>query len=323
MVRSRSDDVTTRTPPTRQDESSAGYTDKPLLSSARAFEKGDFQKERSGFESSVPGLLTFVGKNEHGYDEYLNRKDSSIMVRIPAGKFRMGHNKAKDQTNNYYSWREVHVPEFYIDKYEISNRQYLRFCRETGHPRQEDPRPSFPRMTDYSASYPNYPATNIYYTDAQAYCIWAGKQLPSDVQWEKAARGTDGRQFPWGNEAPDGERCNFTVWDEKAPPDLPGTDNVDGYARTAPVTSFPLGASPYGVFNMAGNVCEWCTDWRDLSRPRESMYVESLGVAPGQKHALRGGTWAGSEQDMQSSLRGYPWYPLIWGMIGLRGVIVP
>jgi formylglycine-generating enzyme required for sulfatase activity len=126
------------------------------------------------------------------------------------------------------SSQKIVVPDFYIDEAEVSNAEYRRFCRATGH--LPPPIPDF-------EEHPNDPVSGVSYDDALSYATWAGVRLPTEQEWEKAARGTDGRRFPWGNSA----------W----------TDNIPD--RVQPVISEPSHRSPYGVYNMAGNVWEWTT----------------------------------------------------------------
>ncbi len=149
-------------------------------------------------------------------------------VKIPAGEFRYGENKQK-----------VRLDEFWISRTPITNAQYQVFVKTTGY-----------RAPDHWAGgqapkgKEQHPVVYVSWEDAQAFCRWAGVRLPSEREWEKAARGTDGRTYPWGNEPPDSQRCNF--------------NNQVG--DTTAVGSYPAGASPYGVLDMAGNVWEWCAD---------------------------------------------------------------
>ncbi len=141
------------------------------------------------------------------------------MLLVSEGSFQFG--AAADHTV-----RMVSLPAFYVDETEVSNAEYRRFCEATGH--------QPPTTPDYAA-HPDYPVSNISYDDASAYATWAGRRLPTEEEWEKAARGTDGRSYPWGND--------------------PWTGNVPD--RLQPVISEPLRRSPYGAYNMAGNVWEW------------------------------------------------------------------
>jgi formylglycine-generating enzyme required for sulfatase activity len=114
-------------------------------------------------------------------------------------------------------------------------------------------------MPDYFLNYPDCPKVNVTWRDAKAYRDWVGRDLPTEARWEKAARGYDGRACPWGDGPPDGTRGNFA--DRSAANQVSDTSRDDGYAFTAPVGSYPAGASPYGCLDMAGNVWEWCRDW--------------------------------------------------------------
>jgi len=135
----------------------------------------------------------------------------------------------------------------------------------------------------------DHPIVNVTYDDAVAYCNWAGVELPTEAQWEKAARGTDGRIWPWGNKW-DNRKCHS------------GESGID---KTTPVGSFPSGASPYGVMDMAGNVWEWCADWYD-----ENYYQNSPSRNPqvprpasGSSPMLRGGSWGSGDVDVRVAIR--------------------
>jgi serine/threonine-protein kinase len=163
----------------------------------------------------------------------LSDADGGELVLVPAGFFGMGQER-----------RSVYLDAFYIDRLPVTNRQFARFLEVTGYrPKQGDFFAHFPDSR-ISEDLQLHPAVHVSWFDARAYALWAGKSLPTEAQWEKAARGTDGRKYPWGKSAPDATRANY------------------GLTRrgTVAVGSYPAGASPYGVQDLAGNVWEWCED---------------------------------------------------------------
>lgn len=172
--------------------------------------------------------------------------DSMDMVYIPAGTFTMGSKFSKDDAKPRH---QIYLDAYWIDKYEVSNAQYAR-CVEAGICENL----SVWSISGYKAydshsdipEYNDYPVNSVNWYQAQAYCEWVGGSLPTEAQWEKAARGTDKRFYPWGNKIP---TCKLANKD----------GCVDG--GTSPVTDYQEGASPYGALNMAGNVSEWVTDW--------------------------------------------------------------
>ena len=215
-------------------------------------------------------------------------KDEAVMVYVPAGEFLMGTSDADIEYykqifplrriarfDNERPQRTVFVDAFYIDKYEVTNKQYKQFLAETGY----EPKHYLDRLP-YNA--PNLPAVVLEWEDAVAYTVWAGKRLPTEAEWEKAARGTDGRIWPWGNE-----------WDGTKLSGNDGTGLKDGYKETAPVGQFPQGASPYGAHDMAGNLWEWVSDWYDPDYYRTSPpNINPKGPDTGDGHVLKGGGWA-------------------------------
>ncbi len=219
--------------------------------------------------------------------EYISDKDGARLVAVPAGKFTMGSN---DGDADERPPHEVEVSLFLIDVTPVTNRQFARFAAATG--RGMPPEPGFDRS--YTTSQPDAPVVNVSFQDAQDFAKWAGRRLPSEAEWEKAARGTDGRRFPWGNQMPGGAEALANV-----------DGKQDGFAATSPVGAFPAGASPSGALDMAGNVWEWTFDWYDPG------YYAS--VAPGAKDpdgppsgsqiVLRGGSFTSQPGDVRSANR--------------------
>jgi formylglycine-generating enzyme required for sulfatase activity len=236
------------------------------------------------------------------------------MVEIPAGTFIMGSDELDTAERPAH---RVFLSRYYIDKHEVTNRQFKRFCDATGRGdrphfvfwrrNRYPPDPGFAGMPDYLASCPDYPVVNVTWEEAQAYCEWAGKFLPTEAQWEKAARGPDGRRYPWGDDAPDGARCNFadrTLLDQSDNPlqrGLCDTASNDGHALTAPVGSYPAGASPYGCLDMAGNVWEWCRDRYGWYSADSSS--DPTGPAAGDYRVAHGGCWRREARLLQCAFR--------------------
>jgi formylglycine-generating enzyme required for sulfatase activity len=238
--------------------------------------------------------------------EFLWKKDSSVMVRIPAGAFTMGSNDGDADEKPVH---QPYVSEFFVDKYEVTNRQYKQFCDATGRTPPSDP--DFAGMPNYFTSCPDYPVVNVSWEDASAYARWAGKRLPTEAEWEKAARGSDGRKYPWGNGAPGSSR-NGNFADEAAKRKYSNWSIVegydDGYVYTAPVGSFPSGASPYGCMDMAGNVWEWCNDWYSDKYYQSSANNDPQGPSSGSDRVVRGGCWYYSAGCLRCAGR-YFWVP--------------
>ncbi len=187
---------------------------------------------------------------------YINPQDDSEMLLIPEGWFIMGGNDGLDDEKPQHI---VWVDAFYIDKYEVTNAQYAKFLNAKKKHEDSEGHKYLDLSSQYckielsdgtytpKSGHENHPVATISWYGAKDYAVWAGKRLPTEAEWEKTARGTDGRTWPWGNQWVSA-KCN-------------SKEVNDGYTQTAPVGSFPGGVSPYGVFDMAGNVWEWVQDW--------------------------------------------------------------
>lgn len=218
------------------------------------------------------------------------------MVYIPAGEFIMGSGEGEDNEAPVHT---VYLDAFYIDKYEVTNAQFKEFSEETGHKGMIN-QPGFEGFIDYFNNYPNYPVVNITWYYAKDYAKWAGKRLPTEAEWEKAARGTDERKYPWGNESPNAGgiyRANYRTASEDG--------GADGFKYTAPVGSFPENVSPYGVFDMSGNVWEWVADWYDSEYYTYSPKQNPKGpeISPIGGKVMRGGSWDLSDSSMRCARR--------------------
>ena len=202
------------------------------------------------------------------------------MVYVPAGEFIMGSPDGEGEDNEHPQ-HTVYLSEFWIDQTEVTNAQYGR-CVAAGACQAS------PYADDDRFNGPDQPVVGVSWHDAKAYCEWAGKRLPTEAEWEKAARGTDGRRYPWGNTF-DGSKLNFC--DANCDYEWKDSDVNDGYQYTAPVGSYPVGASPYGALDMEGNVAEWCQDWGAEDYYASSPQRDPQGPDSGQSRVVRGSSW--------------------------------
>jgi len=229
----------------------------------------------------------------------------SGMVRVPAGKFKMGMKASRGLTEckRYRNgckeeWfagqepvHEVYLAEYYMDKHEVTEQEYDR-CVKAGACDENEKKEGF--------SAPSQPVVNVSWHDARDYCEWAGKRLPTEAEWEKAARGDDERIYPWGDNFAAG---NANFCDRKCPFDWAWPAADDGHRFTAPAGRYPKGASPYGALDMAGNVFEWVADRYDKNYYRYSPQRDPKGPDKGNHRVLRGGSWYFSAGLMQSAFR--------------------
>jgi len=225
------------------------------------------------------------------------QKDGAKMVLIPGGSFEMG-----DAMNEAEAWmkdsRPVHTVDldgFYMDVNEVTVGQFKRFVNQSGYDWWSDNDNGWDEVAKYSRS-DNHPMIYVSWNDATAYAKWAGKRLPTEAEWEYAARGKlAGKRYPWGSENADGSQGNFA--DKSAAVDWANADVDDGYATCSPVGSYR--PNSYGLYDMAGNVWEWCTDWYDKDYYENSPAKNPQGASAGtfqvmrskSHRVLRGGSW--------------------------------
>lgn len=190
------------------------------------------------------------------------------MVLVPAGEFTMGTNdRLPDEGPEY----KLTLPAFYIDKYEVTNLQYRKFIDAT-----QGKSPKHFRNRTFPDGKADHPVTYVSWYDADAYCHWADKRLPTEEEWEKAARSTDGRNYPWGND--------FAI-DRANTPQRWMVLEQEG--DTTPVGAFPTGVSAYGAYDMSGNVWEWTASWYK-PHPGNTRITENYGE---KYKVLKGGSW--------------------------------
>jgi sulfatase modifying factor 1 len=197
-------------------------------------------------------------------------RDGAPLILIPAGPFFMGSETGQDDERPIH---RIELDAFYIDKYEVTVSRYARFLRA-----QSPDRPFLWKQATEGAQ-GQKPVIGVDWFDAKEYCEWVGRRLPSEAEWEKAARGDDQRTYPWGNESPTRAHANA------------GQHTWSGYDTLETVGSHARGDSPYGVADLAGNVWEWIADWYDQTYYAASPAKNPRGPKAGPLRALRGGAW--------------------------------
>lgn len=237
------------------------------------------------------------------------------LVEVPEGVFLMGSDRARDDAQNRPQ-HKITVKAFMMDKYPVTNVQYARFVAAGHRPPLHWKNGRIPLGTEM------HPVTMVSWYDAMSYAKWAGKRLPTEAEWEKAARGTDGRRWPWGDKM-DPTRLNTYY----------------SVGSTTPVTAYPAGASPYGAFDMAGNVSQWTADdfkpYPGTEAPAEvfmakipqtnstvdrAMKVVDLVVTDKPYKSLRGGSWKGDPFSTSTYHRNFSWPHYASDFFGFRCV---
>ncbi len=231
---------------------------------------------------------------QQGVPDAVQGKDGAPMVLIPAGAFTMGSNEGLPAERPEHV---VTLDAYAIDRYEVSLRLYRRFLQEV----QRDAPPTWD--DEAAETVGDRPAIGVSWADASAYCTWAGKRLPTEAEWEKGARGTDGRRYPWGPMQPFVDIANYDrgVWVSEAVTLVNVTGGVEGMSVRHGLKEG--GRSPYGLHHMAGNAAEWVGDWYDREYYAKSPDKNPTGPAKGEKKVIRGGSWSDLPVALRSSAR--------------------
>jgi len=197
--------------------------------------------------------------------------DGREMIEIPDGPFKMG---SQDGDHDEAPEHQVYLSTYYLDQYEVTQAEYERFVKMT-----KKGKPFVPVFDEDPSKIlsPDYAAMGMSWFDATAYCLWAGKRLPTEAEWEKAAKGEGSRKYPWGD----------TISPTYA--NLEGEE--DGYRYLAPPGKIAAGRSPYGLYDMTGNVAEWVSDTYDDKYYAHTIYRDPKGPEEGQNKVIRGGSW--------------------------------
>jgi formylglycine-generating enzyme len=228
-------------------------------------------------KSPLSGGLRPLGRNSQGGEEFWSEKDRSILVRIPGGEFKMGSASGESDANE----RPVHTVRLdgvLMHKTEVTWGQYFQFARETSRPLPKGP---------IWGMLEAYPVSNVTWEESEAFCTWFGGHLPTEAQWERAARAVDGRQYPWGEQWHPA-RCNTQLGGPHGP--------------TA-AAMHPDCVSAEGVLDLAGSMWEWCRDWYDADYYAKSPMENPLGPETGSTRVARGGGWINSSSMVRGAVR--------------------
>ncbi|MBS0150653.1 MAG: SUMF1/EgtB/PvdO family nonheme iron enzyme [Nitrospira sp.] len=230
-----------------------------------------------------------------------NWKTKGELILVPAGEFLMGSDKKTDRLayRGEIPQRRVYLDAFEIDKYEVTNLEYLKFILATGRNPQLDWRYD---GGNFQESMTHHPVMHVTWHDADTYCKWAGRRLPTEAEWEKAARGEDGRTNPWGNQSAGLSRANFGRTGLSGPVrDRP--ERLLMYPPIISVDKYENSVSPYGLYQTMGNVAEWVSDWYSQDYYKTAPDRNPRGPETGTQKAFRGGGWMDSTTTMRVAMR--------------------
>ncbi len=213
------------------------------------------------------------------HDSRVSPVDGMVLIYVPEGDFIMGSDDGAFINNN--PEHVVSLSEFWIDQTEVSNGQYLE-CVKGGACSPPGDQQEYGLYNHYDEiEYRDFPVEFVNWYQAGEYCQWAGRRLPTEAEWEKAARGSEGWLYPWGNESPNRNLLNYKG----------SNGQVNSLGGTNKVGSYPAGASPYGVLDSAGNVSEWVADWYEQDYYQSSPVENPQGPLSGITKVVRGGDW--------------------------------
>ena len=235
-------------------------------------------------------------------DSHIERRDPVEMKIIPAGEFLMGSSRDKGRADEYPQ-RKIYLDRYAIDEHEVTNRQYLVFIQSTG--RREPPNPYSDQSLSKEKGIEHLPVVQVTWYDAVDYCRWAGKRLPTEAEWEKAARGAEGSVFPWGSEAPNTQDVNYDR-------------DWSGVRTLWAAGSRPATQSPFEVQDMAGNVREWVRDWYAPDYYQYGPTSNPSGPEKGILKVIKGGSWHSFQGDIRPASRGKGGFALKTDGIGFR-----
>lgn len=300
-------------------------------------------------EQTIPASRMHEPVSETEQSDRVSGSDGMILVYIPSGGFTMGSSDAdalaafercKEVFGEQCTWERyadetplhtVTLDEFWIDQTEVTNAMYARFLNEMGNctseslrckvvwyaAGQEDARLALVEgIWEPQSGYEEHPVTSVTWHGASAYCEWAGRRLPSEAEWERAARGTSLEPYPWGEELPDGNTANFC--DRNCSQDSMDPAIDDGYAGTAPVGSYPEGQSPFGVLDLSGNVWEWTADWYDAGYYQKSPEDNPEGPRSWGFKVIRGGSFLSIDMILRAATRADENINSAYGSLGFR-----